>query len=46
VDWTTANHTAEDVPVTATGPGASGLTGVFENTHIFEVMSRAIGSEE
>jgi alkaline phosphatase len=45
VDWTTANHTAEDVPVTATGPGASELTGVFENTHIYEVMSRAIGSE-
>lgn len=43
VDWTTANHTAEDVPVTAAGPGASELTGVFENTHIYEVMSRAIG---
>ncbi len=43
VDWTTANHTAEDVPVTARGPGASELTGVFENTHIYEVMSRAIG---
>lgn len=46
VDWTTANHTAEDVPVTATGPGASELTGVFENTHIYEVMSRAIGLAE
>jgi alkaline phosphatase len=46
VDWTTANHTAEDVPVTATGPGASRLTGVFENTHIYEVMSRAIGLAE
>ena len=43
VDWTTANHTAEDVPVTARGPGASELTDVFENTHIYEVMSRAIG---
>jgi alkaline phosphatase len=46
VDWTTANHTAEDVPVTATGPGASRLTGVFENTHVYEVMSRAIGLAE
>jgi alkaline phosphatase len=46
VDWTTANHTAEDVPVTATGPGANELTGVFENTHIYEVMSRAIGLAE
>ena len=43
MDWTTANHTAEDVPVTARGPGASELTGVFENIHIYEVMSRAIG---
>ena len=45
VDWTTANHTAEDVPVTATGPEASELTGVFEKTHIYDVMARAIGSE-
>jgi alkaline phosphatase len=43
VDWTTANHTAEDVLVTAVGPRASELTGVFENTHIYEVMSRGIG---
>jgi alkaline phosphatase len=46
VDWTTTNHTAEDVPVTAQGPRASELTGVFENTHIYEVMSRAIGLAE
>jgi alkaline phosphatase len=46
VDWTTVNHTAEDVPVSATGPGASELTGVFENTHIYEVMSRRVCSEE
>lgn len=46
VDWTTTNHTAEDVPVTATGPGAGELIGVFENTHVYEVMSRAIGAAE
>jgi len=46
VDWTTTNHTAEDVLVTATGPGAGELTGVFENTHVYEVMSRAIGAAE
>jgi alkaline phosphatase len=46
VDWTTANHTAEDVPVTASGPEASELTGVFENTHVYEVMSRAINPAE
>jgi hypothetical protein len=43
VDWTTANHTAEDVPVTAMGPGGEGLVGVYENTHIHDVMVGALG---
>ena len=38
VDWTTGGHTALDVPLTATGPGSELLTGVYENTHIFDVM--------
>jgi alkaline phosphatase len=38
VDWTTANHTAEDVPVTAMGPGGEDLVGVYENTHIHDAM--------
>ncbi|WP_337925029.1 alkaline phosphatase [Arthrobacter jiangjiafuii] len=38
VDWTTDGHTALDVPLTATGPGSELLTGVYENTHIFDVM--------
>ena len=42
VDWTTTNHTAEDVPVTAMGPGSKHLTGVYENTHIHDAMARAL----
>jgi alkaline phosphatase len=42
VDWTTANHTAEDVPVTAMGPGGEGLVGVYENTHIHDAMLDAL----
>jgi alkaline phosphatase len=32
VDWTTTNRTAEDVPVTAMGPGGEDLVGIHENT--------------
>ena len=42
MDWTTANHTAEDVPVTAMGPGGESLVGVYENTHIHDAMLRAL----
>ncbi|WP_341393041.1 alkaline phosphatase [Arthrobacter sp. G119Y2] len=38
VDWTTDGHTALDVPLTAMGPGSELLTGVYENTRIFDVM--------
>jgi alkaline phosphatase len=42
VDWTTTNHTAEDVPVTAMGPGSENLVGVYENTHIHDEMLTAL----
>jgi alkaline phosphatase len=42
VDWTTTNHTAEDVPVTAMGPGGEDLVGVYENTHIHDAMLSAL----
>jgi alkaline phosphatase len=42
VDWTTTNHTAEDVPVTAMGPGSENLVGVYENTHVHDAMSTAL----
>lgn len=38
VDWTTEGHTAVDVPLTAMGPGAELLQGVYENTHIHDVI--------
>ena len=43
LDWTTIGHTGEDVPVTAIGPRAASLTGVFENTQIYQVMRGALG---
>ena len=42
VDWSTTNHTAEDVPVTAMGPGGENLVGVYENTHIHDAMAGAL----
>ena len=41
--WATTGHTAATVPVTATGPGAEGLAGSYENTHLFNVMADAMG---
>lgn len=38
VDWTTEGHSAVDVPLTAMGPGAHLLQGVYENTHIHDVI--------
>jgi alkaline phosphatase len=36
-----AGHTASDVPLSATGPGAWQFTGVYENTDVFIRMLRA-----
>lgn len=44
-DWTTTQHTGANVPVTATGPGAERLAGVYENTHLYEVMAGALLSQ-
>ncbi len=41
--WATTGHTASAVPVTAIGPGAERLDGVFENTHLFEVVADTLG---
>jgi alkaline phosphatase len=43
IDWTSFDHTADDVPVMAVGPDSTALTGNYENTHIFEVMRDALG---
>ncbi|QPA30921.1 alkaline phosphatase [Thermaerobacillus caldiproteolyticus] len=42
LDWTTSGHTGTDVPLTAMGPGAEKLTGIYENTHIHDVILRAM----
>ena len=42
--WATTGHTAAAVPVTAMGPGAERLVGVYENTRVFETMVAAMGS--
>jgi alkaline phosphatase len=41
VAHTIAGHTASDVPLSATGPGAWQFTGVYENTDVFLKMLRA-----
>ena len=41
--WATTGHTAASVPVTALGPGAEALVGVYENTHLFDVLADALG---
>ena len=41
IGHTIAGHTATDVPLTASGPGAWQFTGVYENTDVFIKMLRA-----
>ena len=36
-------HTAEEVPALATGSGAERVRGYFPNTHLFDVMMKALG---
>jgi alkaline phosphatase len=43
LDNSTSGHTAVDVPLTATGPGAERLDGTYENTFIHEVMVQSMG---
>ncbi|MBT9151282.1 MAG: hypothetical protein DDT40_01470 [candidate division WS2 bacterium] len=42
--WASGDHTAVDVPIMATGPGAEMITGRMrmDNTDVFEVMKRAL----
>ncbi len=44
-EWTTGNHTSANVPIYAYGPGAEKLTGIHENTEIFDVALAAMGME-
>jgi alkaline phosphatase len=42
IDWTTTGHTGVFVPFTAMGPGAEKLTGIYQNTYLFDVMVEAM----
>ena len=42
IDWTTNDHTATDVPITASGPGAEAVEGVYENTHLYVAIKRSL----
>lgn len=43
VGWATTGHTASAVPVTAAGPGAERVSGLVENTDLFDTMANALG---
>jgi alkaline phosphatase len=43
MDWTMTGHTGVDVPLTATGPGSEALTGLYENTAVYNVMAKSLG---
>lgn len=42
VDWTTGEHTGGMIPVTAVGPLAEKMVGVWPNTHVFDVAKEAL----
>jgi alkaline phosphatase len=42
VNWSTTSHTALDVPVTSMGPSSEMLTGIYDHTHIYDVMLNAL----
>jgi alkaline phosphatase len=42
LEWTTSGHTGAPVPVTAEGPGSEQLAGTYPNTHLHEVLRRAL----
>jgi len=43
VVWSTGGHTSEPVLTFGRGPGAEGLRGIYENTHLHDVMKAALG---
>jgi len=43
VVWSTGGHTSGPVLTFGRGPGAQGLRGIYENTHVHDVMKDALG---
>lgn len=42
VSWTTSGHTAANVPVYGWGDGAERVSGIMENTDIFQIMMKSV----
>lgn len=42
-DITSEVHTADDVPISSSGPGSGRFSGVKDNTEVFHAMVRALG---
>ena len=40
--WTTTGHAGGPTPVTAVGPGSLELAGYYPNTHVHDVMLKAL----
>jgi alkaline phosphatase len=43
VVWSTGGHTSGPLLTFGRGPGAEGLRGIYENTHVHDVMKGALG---
>lgn len=43
VAWSTGGHTSGPVPVAGRGPGAEALRGIYENTHVHDVVKAVLG---
>jgi len=43
VVWSTGGHTSEPLLTFGRGPGAEGLRGLYENTHVHDVIKAALG---
>jgi len=45
VVWSTGGHTTEPVLTFGRGPGAERLRGIYDNTHVHDVMKEALGGD-
>ncbi|WP_425271757.1 alkaline phosphatase [Paenibacillus protaetiae] len=43
IDWTTNEHTAIDIPVTAMGKNAELFSGIYDNTEVFGKLMQTLG---
>ena len=43
VVWSTGGHTSEPLLTFGRGPGAEGLRGIYDNTHVYDVVRDALG---